>query len=60
MADKLNADLAVVLAMPEVKERFARLGMQAAPGTSQELAAILRGDLTRWTRVVKDANIKPE
>jgi hypothetical protein len=34
--------------------------MQAAPGTTQELAAILRSDLTRWTRVVKDANIKPE
>ncbi|NBS56186.1 MAG: tripartite tricarboxylate transporter substrate binding protein [Betaproteobacteria bacterium] len=60
LADKLNADLAVVLGMPEVKERFSKLGMQAAPGSPQELATILRGDLTRWTRVVKDANIKPE
>ena len=58
--DKLNTDLNRVLANPEVKEKFARLGMQAAPGTPDELAATLRADLARWTRVVRDANIKTE
>ena len=60
IAEKLNADLNKVLANPEVKERFIKLGMQAAPGTPDELAATLRSDLARWTRVVKDANIRAD
>ncbi len=60
VASKLNADLNKVLAMPEVKERFAKLGMQTAPGTPDELAATLRADLARWSKVVKEANIKAE
>ena len=60
VVDKLNTDLNKVLANPEVRERFAKLGMQAAPGTPDELAATLRADLARWTRLVKEANIKTE
>ena len=60
VVDKLNADLNRVLANPEVKDKFAKLGMQAAPGTADELAATLRADLARWTKVVQDANIRTE
>ena len=60
VADKLNADLNRVLANPEVREKFARIGMQTAPGTPDELAATLRADLARWSKVVKDANIKAD
>ena len=60
IVEKLNADLNRMLASAEVKEKFAKLGMQAAPGTPEELAATLRTDLARWTRVVKGANIKVE
>ena len=60
VVDKLNTDLNRVLANPEVKDKFAKLGMQAAPGAPDELAATLRADLARWTRVVRDANIKTE
>jgi len=60
VVDKLNADLNRVLANPEVKDKFTKLGMQAAPGRPEDLAATLRADLTRWTKVAQDANIKPE
>jgi len=60
VVDKLNADLNRVLANPEVKDKFTKLGMQAAPGRPEDLAATLRADLTRWTKVARDANIKPE
>jgi tripartite-type tricarboxylate transporter receptor subunit TctC len=60
VADKLNADTNRVLANPEVKQKFATLGMQAAPGTPEELAATLRADLVRWNKLVKEANIKVE
>jgi tripartite-type tricarboxylate transporter receptor subunit TctC len=60
VADKLNADLNRTLASAEVKERFAKLGMAAAPSTPDELASTLKSDLARWTRVVREANIKVE
>jgi tripartite-type tricarboxylate transporter receptor subunit TctC len=60
IVDKLNADLNTVLANPEVKDKFAKIGMQPAPGTPDELAATLRADLARWTKVARDANIKAE
>ena len=60
IVERLNADLNKVLASAEVKDKFAKLGMQAAPGTPDELAATLRADLARWTTVVREANIKAE
>ena len=60
VVDKLNADLNSVLADTEVQERIAKIGMQVAPGKPEELAARLRADLARWTRVVREANIKLE
>ena len=60
VVDKLNANLNTVLANTEVKERIAKIGMQVAPGKPEELDATLRADLARWTKVVREANIKPE
>ena len=45
---------------PEVIESFARLGMQPATNTPDELGVLLKSELAKWTKVVKDANIKPE
>ena len=60
IVDKLNADLNRVLDMKEVKDKFAHLGMQAAPGKAEELDATFRADLARWIKVARDANIKAE
>ena len=60
VVDKLNADLNAVLAQPDVKEKFAKLGMQPAPSKPEDLAAQLKGDLARWTKLVRDAGIKAE
>lgn len=60
VVDKLQADTAAILARSEVRERFARLGMQASASTPAELDQVLRKELAQWSRVVKDANIKPE
>ena len=57
---KLNAALGQVLAQPAVKERFAALGAEVQPSTSDELAAYIRDDLALWVKVVKQAGIKLE
>lgn len=60
IVDKLNADLNRVLVNPDVKDKFAKIGLQAAPGRPEELDAMLRVDLARWTKVAREANIKLE
>ena len=58
IVQKLNAALGQVLAQPAVKERFATLGAEVQPSTSDELAAWIRDDLAVWINVVKQAGIK--
>jgi tripartite-type tricarboxylate transporter receptor subunit TctC len=55
---RLNAALLKVLASASTKERFAGLALEAAPGTPEQFAAYIKEDFARWSKVVKDANIK--
>jgi tripartite-type tricarboxylate transporter receptor subunit TctC len=57
---RLNAALQKVLLRPEVKERFAALGVSSLGGTPEEFSAFIREDFAKWTKVIKDGNIKAE
>jgi tripartite-type tricarboxylate transporter receptor subunit TctC len=48
------------LATPNVRERFASLGMQPVGNSPGEFAAFIREDLARWEKVIKQAGIKVE
>ena len=39
--------------MPDVKERIAELGAEPAGGTPQEFAAFIKGEMERWSRLIK-------
>ena len=60
VVNKLNTDLNAVLRLPEIKERFAQLGLEAQGGTPTRFAAFLKEELARWGQVVKAANVRPE
>ena len=60
VVNKLNTDLNAVLRLPEIKERFAQLGLEAQGGTPARFAAFLKEELARWGQVVKAANVRPE
>ena len=57
---KANADIVRVLAMPDVQAVLAKQGIEVRSSTPSEMAAVIKADLTRWARVVKEANIKAE
>jgi tripartite-type tricarboxylate transporter receptor subunit TctC len=46
--------------MPAAREKLAPLGFQAAPATGEQLRETMKRDLARWTKVVKDFNIRLE
>lgn len=57
---RLNTELNLVLADPEVRERLNALGIGATPGTPEKFGDELRRDLARYGPVVRAAGIKAE
>ena len=55
---RLHAAVAKAANQSTVKGRFAGIGVEAVGGTPAEFAAYIKEDFARWTKVVKDANIK--
>jgi tripartite-type tricarboxylate transporter receptor subunit TctC len=55
---KLRDEVARVVALPDVRERFASLGVDPSGMAGDEFAKIVAADIARWTAVAKAANIK--
>ncbi len=53
----LNKVLHEVVALPDVKQRYADLGIEAKASTPEELKARLEGDIKKWAAVIKTAGI---
>jgi tripartite-type tricarboxylate transporter receptor subunit TctC len=54
---RLNREIVRVLAMPDVKEKFFNLGVETIGSTPEGLASMLKSEITKWGKVVKDAGI---
>lgn len=57
---RLSSEIARVLAAPEMRERFAGLGMEAVGSSSAEAARFLDGEIVKWRRVITAAGIEAE
>jgi len=55
---KLNADTVKTLADPDVKKKFADLGVEAVSSTPEQFAAFIRAEMDKYGRLIKEANIK--
>ena len=60
VVQKLNAELNVLLAQPDVRELLARQGMVPAGGTPERFGELVREELARWSRVVAAAGIRAD
>lgn len=60
IVDRLRSEILAVLALPEVRDRYAALGLTPVGSTPEEFTAQLRAELARWEPVVKKAGIKAE
>jgi tripartite-type tricarboxylate transporter receptor subunit TctC len=58
VVDKLNADTVKALADPDVKKRFADLGVEAVSSTPAEFAAFIKAEMAKYEKLIKEANIK--
>jgi tripartite-type tricarboxylate transporter receptor subunit TctC len=58
--DRLNKALVAVLALPEVKERLAKIGADPSPTTPQEFDELVLRELAEYRELVKAAGIKAQ
>ena len=56
--DKLSSEIRKVVLMPEIKEKWATLGMEPFPTLPEELGEIIRSDFNKYGKIIKDGNIK--
>lgn len=58
--DKINADIARILAMPDVRTTLLSQGNEPMVSTPAEFSGLIKADLARVAKIVKAANIKVE
>src|SRR4029077_7837371 len=51
-------EIKAVVALPDVKERFEALGLDPVANSPEEFAAQIKAEIAKWSKVIRDANIK--
>ena len=60
VVDKLNNAVGQALKSPEALEKLAGIGIQPMPLAPEQLKAFMVSEVSKWIRLVKDANLQPE
>jgi tripartite-type tricarboxylate transporter receptor subunit TctC len=55
--DKVNREALKLVAEPEQRARFAILGADTVGSSPAELAAVIKSDILKWAKVIKEAGI---
>ncbi len=55
IVNKLQVEIARLMDDKEMKERLVGLGVEPAPSTPEQLAVLVKDDLVRWAKIVKDS-----
>ena len=57
---KLNAEINAALKLPDVRAKLESAGVDIQGGTPQDYSALIRSDLAKWGKVIKEAGIPAE
>jgi tripartite-type tricarboxylate transporter receptor subunit TctC len=58
--ERLSAEFNKALALSDVKDKLASLGVDPVGGTSEAFTHFVRGDIERWSKIITAAGVKPE
>lgn len=60
VVDLLGREIKAIVAKPDIKERFAVLGLEAVASSPEEFATQIRREIAKWGKVIHDGNIRME
>jgi tripartite-type tricarboxylate transporter receptor subunit TctC len=58
VVDKLASETQRILKLPDVAERLSGLGAEPVGDTPEQFAAHIKSEITKWAKVIKDANVE--
>ena len=58
--DKLSLEYARILRTPELRDTLLRMGADPLVGSAEQFAALIKADLVRYAKLIRDAKIKLE
>lgn len=60
IVNRLNHETGRFLNLPEIRERYFKLGMEVVTNSPEQFGAMLKSETEKWTRVIKAAGIREE
>ena len=57
---KLQAEVSKILALPDIKQKLEAQGANAEGGSSEQLTTLIQTEIVKWSKVIKDGNIKAD
>jgi len=60
VVERVNAEMNRILRDAAIQERFATLGFESAGGTPAEFAATIAAESAKWSKVIRETNVKAE
>jgi tripartite-type tricarboxylate transporter receptor subunit TctC len=57
---RVNAEVGKALKSPEVVERLEKMGLAIATSSPEQFDALIRNESERWTRVIRERNLKAD
>jgi tripartite-type tricarboxylate transporter receptor subunit TctC len=58
--ERMNAEMNRIISDPAIRERFTQLGFETTGGTPADFTSVVQGEARKWSKVIRDANVKPE
>jgi tripartite-type tricarboxylate transporter receptor subunit TctC len=56
--DLIHREIKAIVALPDVRERFAVFGLDAVANTPEQFAAQIKVEIAKWGKVIRGANIR--
>jgi tripartite-type tricarboxylate transporter receptor subunit TctC len=60
VVERVNAEMNRIIGDPAIQERFQTLGFESAGGSPADFSAVIASETAKWSKVIRDANVKAE
>ena len=60
IVQRLNAEMTKILNSADVKERFAKQGVEVQTSSPEQFGDFVKSEVARWAKVIRDAGIKAD
>ncbi len=57
---KLHLETVKALALPDLRAKLADLGLEVIGNSPDEFAAVIKSEIPKWAKVIKESGIKPD